>query len=148
MREVKERKKMAKIGELIRHNQGVTASVTVVIILLGWAFGCESKVGSMMDPDRQVTRAELALEVKQLSMDPAQDPNDVLARAEIKFALLDKDAKIRQQIFDFAALSAASGGVDPAGVVALLFSIIGVGAVIDNRIKDKVIKNRPAKEPT
>ena len=59
---------------------------------------------------------------------------------------LARQDEIKAKLINFAAITVDAGTVNPAGVVGLLFSIVGVGAVIDNRIKDKVIKNRPLKE--
>lgn len=129
----------------ISHNQGITVSIAICFVLLIWTFGCESEVESLVRPGIMVTRAEFALEVQELARDPETDPDWLWGRAQLGFEKLDRDDAVRQKIFEFAALSASAGGVQTAGVITLLGSILGLGAIADNRIKDKVIKNRPLK---
>jgi len=134
---------MKAIGKWIRHNQGMFAALLISAGLLVWTFGCESKVESLIEPGRQVTRAELDIEVKQLERQLEADLDMLRERAAAKYQKLDRDDAIKQKLYEFAALSAETGGVNPLGVVTLVGSIIGAGAVVDNRIKDKVIANRP-----
>ena len=129
----------------VRHNQGLTVSIAICLVLLIWTFGCESKVNSLKQPGMKVDRAEFALEVQELSREPEIDLEWLAGRAQLGFARLDLDDAVRKKLFDFAVLSASTGGVSTAGVITLLAGILGVGAVADNRIKDKVIKNRPIK---
>lgn len=135
--------KMKVVWTWIRHNQGLAVSAAICIVLLIWTFGCESKVRSLIRPDEEVNRAEFALEVQELSKKQEIDPDWLMGRAKLGFDKLDRDDAIRDQLFQFAALSASTGGVSTAGVITLLGSILGMGAVVDNRMKDKVIKNRP-----
>lgn len=69
----------------------------------------------------------------------------LIERARLKQTELTRKAEIRAKLVNFLAITVDAGIINPAGAVGLLFSIVGVGAVIDNRIKDKVIKNRPLK---
>lgn len=137
---------MGKIAEWIRHNQGVASAVVVIVVLAVWVFGCESKVTSLVDPGKMVTVAELNLELAAESQRMEAELELLLQRAELKHVELARQDEIKAKLINFAAITVDAGTVNPAGVVGLLFSIVGVGAVIDNRIKDKVIKNRPLKE--
>lgn len=134
---------MKKIGELIRHNQGQFLSLIVVVCVCVYVLGCPSKVTSLLDPAKMVTAAELQLEITAESRRLEAELDLLLKRAELKQTELDRQNEIKAKLVNFAAITVDAGTVNPAGVVGLLFSIIGVGAVIDNRIKDKVIKNRP-----
>jgi len=136
---------MAKIAELIRHNQGVALSLIAMVVIVIWTFGCEPKVESMLHIGKKVTRPELELEVSEETRRLQGELELLVKRADLKYADLAEQEAIRQKLFEFAAITAEGRTVNPAGVVGLLFSILGVGAVIDNRIKDKVIKNRPLK---
>ena len=69
----------------------------------------------------------------------------MLKSAAVKMQKLDRADAIKQKLSEFATLSVQTGTVNPLGIATLLGSIIGAGAVVDNRIKDKVIKNRPLK---
>lgn len=138
---------MKVIGEWIRHNQGIVLSLIVIAGVAAWTFGCESRVTSMIEPAKMVNAQELELEIGLETARLNLEVENILGQAEIKMADLARQDAIKQKLFDFAAITVDAGTVNPAGVVGLLFSILGMGAVIDNRIKDKVIKNRPLKEP-
>lgn len=100
---------------------------------------------SLKEPGVLVNREEFALEVQELSREPEIDLEWLAGRAQLGFDKLDRDDAVRKKLFEFAVLSASTGGPSTAGVITLLAGILGVGAVADNRIKDKVIKNRPLK---
>lgn len=136
---------MASIAKWIRHNQGVVCSMVILALLSLWIFGCEAKVLSLIEPGMKVTREELTLEVAIEERRIEAELDQLVKKADIKFQKLDRYDEIKQKLINFAAITVDAGTVNPAGVVGLLFSIVGVGAVIDNRIKDKVIKNRPLK---
>jgi len=134
---------MAEIAKWIRHNQGMVLSLIVVAAVAAWTFGCESKVTSMIEPAKMVTAAELELEIDLETARLNLEIQNLISQAELKKEDLARQDAIKQKLFDFAAITVDGGSVNPAGVVGLLFSICGIGAVIDNRMKDKVIKNRP-----
>lgn len=137
---------MKKIAKWIRHNQGVTLSILLIIIALGWTYGCESQVMSLVEPAKMVNAQELELEIQLETARLNLEVENLLGQAELKRGDIARQDAIKRKLFDFAAITVDAGTVNPAGVVGLLFSILGVGAVIDNRLKDKVIKNRPLKD--
>lgn len=100
---------------------------------------------SLKEPGVLVNREEYALEVQELSREPEIDLEWLAGRAQLGFDKLDRDDVVRKKLFEFAVKSATGGGVSASGVVTLLGSILGVGLLADNRIKDKVIRNRPLK---
>lgn len=130
----------------IRHNQGMFVALLIIAGLLAWTFGCESKVSSLIEPSKMVTREELNIEISREQQRLESELSVLTKQAELKQQQLDRQDAIKQKLFEFAAVTAEAGTVNPAGVLALLGSILGFGAIIDNRIKDKVIKNRPLKE--
>ena len=136
---------MSKLAEWIRHNQGMAVSVIILIGVGIWTFGCESMVTSIIDSELKVNRQELALEITAERVRLEAKLDDLIQRAELKGQKLDRMDAVKQKLLNFAAITADAGTVNPAGVVGLLFSVVGIGAVIDNRLKDKVIKNRPLK---
>jgi len=134
---------MEAIAKWIRHNQGLFVALIISEALLLWTFGCESRVGSLTTPDKLVTRDELSIEI---SAEQARLENELVIlqkQAEAKLAQLDRQDAIKKQLLDFWSLSLSTGQVNPVGLVGLLSGILGVGVIVDNRIKDKVIKNRP-----
>ncbi len=136
---------MKAIKKIISKNQGVFVALVVIVGMLIWGFGCQSQVTSLTEPSLKVTRAELKVEIDAEIMRLESELEILMRQAALKVQDLDRQDEIKQKLFDFAALTVANNALNPAGAVALGFSILGVGAVIDNRIKDKVIKNRPKK---
>jgi len=134
---------MQKLWTKIRHNQGLTIALILVTGLLVWTIGCESKVESLVTPTKQVSRAELLIEIESETSRLLGELDQLARLGQLRQDELDKKDALRKELMEFVAISAASGGVNPAGVAAMAFSIMGIGAFADNRIKDKVIKNRP-----
>jgi hypothetical protein len=136
---------MNAIKTWISHNQGMFVALMIVTGLLVWTYGCESTVSSLTTEDKKVTRDELNLEVQQETQRLEAELDLLTKKAALKFQKLDRQDEIKQKLFNFAAVSAESGTVNPLGVITLLGAFLGAGAVVDNRIKDKVIANRPLK---
>ncbi len=125
---------MKKLAELFRHYQGTSVALIIVIVGLYWIYGCESKVMSITNTSAKVTRSELKIEIDAF-----------LATAEIRYAELDRQDEFKEKIVEFGMVVVEGGTLNPAGVAVGLLGVLGVGAIADNRIKDKVIKNRPLK---
>ncbi|KKM97805.1 hypothetical protein LCGC14_1164380 [marine sediment metagenome] len=136
---------MKNLAKWISKNQGVFVALLIAAGVLVWTLGCESKVTSLTDPSKMVTADELNLEIEAESMRLQAELDQLMKRAELKFVELSKKDAIKQKLMDFSLLAAQTGTLNPSGLVGLIAGIVGIGAVIDNRIKDKVIKNRPLK---
>lgn len=134
---------MSTIAKWIRHNQGMFVALIIVSVLLTWTFGCESSVTSLLSPDKRVTRDELVLEIEAETRSLEGQLDALQKRAALKMQQLDRADEIKKKLFEFASITAQTGTVNPAGVLTLVGSLVGAGALVDNRIKDKVIKNRP-----
>ena len=136
---------LRELKKMVSKNQGLTVAVLIVAGLLVWTYGCESTVSSLVSPNKMVTRDELNLEIQQETQRLEAELDVLVKQAVLKNQRLDRQDAIKQKLFQFVALTAEAGTVNPAGVVGLLGFLVGAGAVVDNRIKDKVIKNRPLK---
>lgn len=136
---------MSKMYRWIRHNQGLACSILIICGVMAWTLGCDSKVLSLVVPGKKVNRQELNLEIAVERQRLEAELSNLIKRAALKHQKLDQFDAVKQKLLNFAAITADAGTVNPAGVVGLLFSVVGIGAVIDNRLKDKVIKNRPLK---
>lgn len=106
------------------HNTGIVIGQLICLGVLIFAYGCQSKVASIISPGAKVTRAELLVEV-----------DSFLAVADLRFADLNKQDKFRDEIFKHASLWAQGGIVNPMGLALSLASIIGIGATVDNVTK-------------
>lgn len=120
-----------KTWRAIRHNQGLALAIVICIGLGIWTYGCESKVASLNDSSRLVTRAELEVEIET-----------VMSTAEIRLSNLDRQDAIKKKLIEFAISSAESGSVNKGGLVNLIGWILGAGLLVDNRRKDGVIKGK------
>lgn len=138
---------MSKIAEWIRHNQGMFVALIVLVVVMVWTYGCESKVTSLVDPQKMVNVAEFNIEVAAEASKLEGELELLLRQAGLKQQEFARRDEIKQKLIDFAAITIDAGTVNPAGVVGLITSIVGIGALIDNRIKDKVIANRPLPAP-
>ena len=127
---------------LITHNQGLCAAIIVTIAVFAWTFGCQSKVNSLVTNEK-VTRPELTLELKAEAKRLEQQLDNLRQEAELRFMELDRQDEIKAKIFDAVSVATEAGSFNAAGLITLVGSILGIGAVVDNRIKDKVIANRP-----
>jgi len=126
----------------IRHNQGVVAGIVLVTILVLWTYGCQTRVQSPVN-GRMVTRAELQLEIDLTAKKFENDLDTLQRQAALQFRTLDRQEALKEKLYEFASLSAANNTFNPTGLITLVGTLLGLGACIDNRIKDKVIKNRP-----
>lgn len=126
----------------IRHNQGLFVGVLLAIALLLWTFGCQSTTTSLISGVK-VTRAELTIELNSEAARLGAELDTLREQGAMKKAELDRYDELKRKLYDFAAITATSGTFNPMGIITLVGSILGIGVVVDNRIKDKVIANRP-----
>ena len=126
----------------IRHNLGLCVGVILAVILLFWTYGCASKVQSPVTGN-PVTYSELSIEVNAEAGRLEAELDTLQQRASLSFQELARKDLIKQKLFEFASITAQSNAFNPSGLITLIGSLIGVGAIVDNRIKDVVIANRP-----
>lgn len=112
---------MNRIYPFIRHNSGIIIGFALMPFVLIYAYSCQSTVVSLSQPDRKVTRAELVAEVDLL-----------LARAESRFADLDRQDLVKSTIFNSLIELSQGRPVNPTGVALVIGNLLGLGAVIDN----------------
>jgi len=125
------------LKKLYKKFNGGAAEIISLFFVAGvifYAYGCESKVPSVLYPNLQVTRAELAAEI-----------DSYLALAEIRFTSLDQQDRFKQLLFEQAVLIASGGTINVLGLLTTVGTLFGIGAVVDNRRKAKVIKNANSK---
>ncbi len=134
---------MKEIAKWIRHNQGIFVALIISAGVIVWTLGCETKVESLVEPDKKVNRAELLIEVESETTRLLAELDQLARLGVLRIEELDRKKAIASELMKFAAISTAGGGFNPSGLVTLAFSILGFGAVVDNRLKDKLIKNRP-----
>lgn len=122
---------LRKLTAPLRHNFGLCIGLAVCAAALAWAYGCESTTKSPSDPKLRVTRAELDAEVENLA-----------AKISLAYADITKQDEVKQKILNIGIAYASGEGFSPIGLVSTLAGLAGLGAVIDNRRKDAVIKSK------
>ena len=127
---------------VFRKNQGIVVAAVIAVGLIVWSYGCESKVQSLTSK-QTVTRSQLTLELGEQAKLLETQLDNLKAQAAERFQQLDNKDAIKAKVFDAVSVATTSGGFNATGLLTLAGSILGLGAVVDNRIKDKVIKNRP-----
>ncbi len=110
----------------------ITASAICVLLLL-FAFGCEPKTASLLNPNRQVSRQQLENEFDYL-----------LQVHQERTADLEKQEEIKQIIFQQGLIVAQGGGYNPIGIATTLLAVLGFGAGIDDiKLRRKIKKAGP-----
>ncbi len=134
----------------------------LAVILIGASIGCHSETASLFGTGDKVTSQGLIIEVTKITGDLASEKialdsaikqynNKVTvfnAQIEAAQADIEKQDEVRTELFNIAGsvvTAYASGGVNAAAVVGTgitaLGLLLGVGASVDNRRKDKKIKS-------
>lgn len=119
------------IKKAIRHNQGFVAAVGVCIVLAAIGLGCQVTTENPFNPEEKVNREELRIEAESYA-----------AKLELAYQDLDKKDAVIKAILEVGLAYAQGGGVNPIGVASTMLGILGMGAVVDNRRKDAVIKSK------
>jgi len=117
-----------KIWTFIRHYQATSLSALLVIAVLIYAYGCQSRVISILNAPNLVNRGQLQIEV-----------DTFIAQAELKFSDLNTQDQVKSYLFNTVIDFAQGGNINPLAVAVILGNILGLGAVIDNRRKDGII---------
>ena len=113
----------------IRHNPFFCCALVVLIIFVLWIFGCEPTTQSPFNPDQQVTRAELQI-----------DFDGYFQRVKLAEKDLTRKEELRDLLINQAFTLAEAGTVNPIALLTSAFSILGIGSVLDNRRKDRIIE--------
>lgn len=101
------------------------------MLILLWARGCQSQTKSVVNPTVLVTRGELDIEVEAF-----------LATAELRYIELDQQDEFKRVFFNTAIEFMEGGTINPVAIALVIGNILGLGAIIDNRRKDVVIKTQ------
>jgi hypothetical protein len=93
-------------------------------------FSCISQVKSVRDPFKKITRHELDAEVKSFT-----------AEAEARYIELDEKDAMKRAVLDQLVIVSNQGSLNYGGLIAGLFSVLGVGAIADNVKQRSKIKS-------
>ena len=114
---------------------GSAIAIIGVCIILIYAFGCQPKTTSLIEPGKQVNRTELLTELEILKL-----------KFEDRAADLDKQDEIRNIILQQSLTIANTGDINPLGIITSALAIFGAGASVDNvRLRKKVKRDIQSK---
>jgi len=114
----------------IKNNYTITISTVIACLLLFYAYGCEPKTQSLIDPARKVTRAEISTEIEFL-----------IQHSELAYADLQRQEQIRDIVFQQGLLAVQGGTLNPVGILTTVMAVLGIGAVGDDfRLRRKIQK--------
>ncbi len=99
---------MEKILDWLNANHWYIIAGIVISILLFWAYGCESQVTSMLNPNVKVNRAGLQNELQY-----------IVGQVEVKVSDLDRQDEIKQALLDSVNIIGVGGSINPSGLVNL-----------------------------
>lgn len=133
-----------KLGELIRHNTGLTVAIVIACSLLFWV-GCESTTTSMSQPSVKVTRPQYDLEYKEAMANLEGQLETMKGKYEIGIQDLNRQDAFKQKLFEIGVAYAEGGTLNPIGVATSLIALLGIGVGVDNLVKNKIIKTQQAK---
>lgn len=120
---------LKKLLKFLTRERFELLSLAVCIVLLATGITCQSKTRSVIHPERKVARDELMAEI-----------NTFNSQVEARIKDLDRQDAFRRQLLDAFALWTTTGALNPAGIIPLLVTILGVGAMSDNVAKRIQIK--------
>jgi len=124
---------MKKILTFLNHERYQVIAGFLCIVFSLWGLSCESKVQSLRDPTKLVTRDQLNAEVDYY-----------LADIEIRYKNLDKQDEFKELVTNQVLLWSQTGKFSPIGLIPTLIGLFGLGAITDNvrkRIEIKRLNN-------
>jgi len=98
--------------------------------IIWFAYGCEPKTRSLVQPNLKVTGNELSIELETL-----------VRIYNLRIDDLEKQEAFKQWFFNQAAEVVETGQVNPIGVLTSLLSVLGIGVGADNLRVRKKLKN-------
>ena len=128
---------LKKFLSFLKHERYQATAVLASIIILASGLNCQSQVSSMVDPTHMINRDDLDAEVTAM-----------FAKAEAKYKSLDRQDAFKRLVVDQFALWTTTGAFNPNGLVSMVATILGVGAIADNVGKRRDLKSlSPAQPP-
>lgn len=114
----------------INHNHWYVLTALFLIAVIGPVIGCQSTVSSLIEPDKQVNRSELAAEIAFLAQ-----------IAESRVSDLDRQDAIKQQLLDAAVLAGEGGAINIPGLLSVLSGAAGLAFGLDRNYRLKNAKD-------
>lgn len=134
---VEKNKILEKLKAVLNHERYELIAGIVCIFLVFYGISCESTVTSMLGGPEKISRSELSAEIELY-----------MAKAERKFADLNRQDEFKVLLFDKVLMWTATGVFNPIGILPAVFTVLGIGAVTDNVRRRRDEKSANKKKPT
>lgn len=95
------------------HRGIITALITAALCI--WLYSCESKVRSLVEPERFVNRSELQLELDRF-----------MSIAELRMLDLDRQDAFRSLVIENSLLLVQGTPFNPVGLITAIAGIYGI----------------------
>lgn len=119
---------MGKIWKWIDHNRFVVIGPVLAIMIWFYAVSCTPQTRSPLDPAKLVTERELGIEFKVW-----QAENEIMiAKFEVAGEDLKEQKENNKKLEDFIVAVASGNVADLPGLITLLITGGGLGAITDN----------------
>lgn len=131
---------LKNIAKWLSKNKAKIITWCVTGFVLFYMYACESQVRSLNNSKRLVNRAELQAEF-----------NHFIDTADIRFASLDRQDKLRAIILNNALIVMQGQPFNPVGLITAMLSVYGVAQAAKNTsgaIKNARAKRANNKSPT
>jgi len=133
---------MTRIWKWIDHNRFVVIGPITAIAIWFYALGCTPQTPSPLEPKRMVTERELGLDLKVW-----QAENEIMIlRFEAAGQDLEEQRQNNKKLEDFIMAMASGNVASLPGLVTLLITGGGLGAVTDNIRKRGLISGLKLKK--
>ena len=114
---------------LLNHERYQTISCLLVGLLLAFFYSCQPTCRSPLDPEIEITRAQLDMEIDVF-----------VAKANMGYQTLEHKEQLRDILFQQAMATASGAAFNPIALLTTAGAVLGLGATVDNVRKRKEIK--------
>lgn len=111
---------MAWLKKLLNHERYTTIGLLLSIVLVIWLTACQSKVRSIIYPERKLTRDQMQAEL-----------DTYLAQYDYSIQRLDQQDAIKKLLLQNALLVSQGGVFNPYALIPSIAGLLGVGLTVD-----------------
>jgi hypothetical protein len=132
------------LWETLKNNTFTSTAIVIITGILITFHGCQPTTESIITPGKQVSRSELQAELNLTVADYESKTKHIIALAESRNKKIIQQEQFWAWVGNELALYAQTGTINPFGIIAGLFGLLGVGAACDNvkqRLTIKTLKN-------
>lgn len=122
--------------DFVKDKWPILLAWNLCIFLVWYAYGCEPKTTSLIDPGQKITLEQLQNEVDILML-----------KSETRLNDLQKQYELRDFVFNQSIKIAETGTINPIGVITSLLAVMGIGLGADDLRLRKERKKTLTYEP-